>query len=95
MINVLKAVAKWFEAFFSYQGKTTDNIDKKWEKLPTLSEYTAKYPEFSDANGQSVKCRFCGSSNIKYQPLFHSRDRREKHFCSLCKRSLYKSYADF
>jgi len=94
-MDLIKALSKWFEAFFSYQGKTTDNIDSKWEKLPTLSEYMVAYPESSDANGQTVKCRFCNSSKISYQPLFHSRDRREKHFCSSCKRSLYKSYADF
>ena len=91
----MKKIAKWFEAFLSYQGNTTDNIDDKWKKLPTLNEYIAKYPEFSDATTQNVKCRFCSSSSIMYQPLSHSRDRREKHFCSSCKRSLYKSYADF
>ena len=94
MKNVFKGIAKWFEAFFSYQGKTVDNVDNKWEKLPTLSEYISLNPEFSDAQNETIKCKFCGSSNIKYQPLFHSRDRREKHFCSSCKKSLYKSYAD-
>lgn len=90
----MKAFVKWFEALFSYQGKTTDHIDGKWDKLPTLSEYIAQYPEFANLSDQSVQCRFCSSTDIMYQPLSHSRDRREKHFCCACKRSLYKSYAD-
>ena len=95
MENFFKALARLFRTTFYYQGDTTDNIDNKWDKLPTLSEYIVKYPEYSDANEQSIKCRFCSSSDIKYQPLMHSRDRREKHFCGSCKRTLYKGYAEF
>lgn len=94
-MEVLRRGIKWLEAFFSYQGKTIDNIDEKWEKLPTLTEYKTKYPDCSASNEQGINCRFCRSSKISYQPLFHSRDRREKHFCGACKRSLFKSYADF
>ena len=95
MKELLKVLAGLFRTMFYFEGNTTDIIDDEWNKLPTLNEYISKHPECSDANQQSVQCRFCGSSGIMYQPLTHSRDRREKHFCGSCKRSLYKSYAEF
>ncbi|PKG39092.1 hypothetical protein [Psychromonas sp. Urea-02u-13] len=94
MDSFLKKSARLFKTIFYYQADTTDNIDNKWDKLPTVSEYIVQYPEHSDAANETIKCRFCSSSNIKFQPLMHSRDRREKHFCGACKRTLYKSFAD-
>ncbi len=93
--ELLKVLAGVFRAMFYADGNPTGVIDDDWKKMLTLEEYIAKYPECSDAKQQSVQCRFCGSSDIIYQPLTHSRDRREKHFCASCKRSLYKSYAEF
>ncbi|MBW8192241.1 hypothetical protein K0504_14485 [Neiella marina] len=65
-----------------------------WQRLPTQQEYMAKH-EGSVLDASGVACHHCGSGDIAYRPLQSAKGRRLVHFCTSCKRALFRSMADF
>lgn len=69
-------------------------IDEEWLRLPTKQEYMAEHAG-SVLDAEGIACHYCGSSDIGCQPLASARGRRYKHYCNACKRTLYRSNADY
>jgi len=93
--QLVNALVAQYRTLFHFDGDNKSVIVEEWEKLPTFDEYIAIHPECLMTNQESVKCCFCGGEKTYQHPLTGIRDRREKHFCTGCKRALYRSYADF
>lgn len=55
--------------------------------LPTLREYSQRFPEC--ATGKGMKCTYCGSGSIRLWRTHGVFAVRQHHLCNHCGKSLY------